>query len=700
MDRTSSPGSAPTSSWAKFLEYETSRRTTVLMGLAAVGAVALVPWTKADAAEPTVLRINAGGPAVTTGGVSWAADQYFTGGKSFSIAATAAIAGTIDDVLYRTERSATTNLGSFSYAIPVAGAGDYTVTLHFAEIWFGATGGGTGGAGKRVFSANFEGGATELVNFDIFATAGTMTATTKTFTVPVSDGTLNVQFTATVDQPKISAIEVVFPTATTPPPPPPATGEVLRINAGGPSVTAGGVLWGADQYFTGGKAFENTSVGDIAGTTADVLYTSERSASTDLGSFAYAIPVPVAGSYTVKLHFAEIWFGAPGGDSGGAGKRKFSVNIQGGNVEMPSYDIYSEVGAASAAVKVFTVNVTGTVLNIVFTATVDQPKVSAIEVEFPAGATVPPPSAVSWPSTWSAAASAPAPIFEAAGVALGGLVYRFGGFNATWQVLRSYHSYNPATNSWKSLGTLPTGMAESHLGITQDGRYIYLAGGFAGKVDDTKNPTQTISNRVYRYDPASNVFQQITTLPQARGGGAFAALNGKLHYITGNSADRVTNVSSHYVYDLALGTWGTAAAFPNPKDHVSYVVAGGKIYVMGGEHGHSEQHEQQSDFHSFDPAANAWTRLPDMPMAKSHIEGGTFVSGGHIIMAGGQTHDFQPTAQVAAFDLAKNTWSTLASLPVPRQGAIVQRVDNRIVFALGALETHEPQSGVWIGQLP
>jgi hypothetical protein len=40
-----------------------------------------------------------------------------------------------------------------------------------------------------------------------------MTAVVKTFGVPVSDGTLNISFTASADQPKVSAIEVLGPAA-------------------------------------------------------------------------------------------------------------------------------------------------------------------------------------------------------------------------------------------------------------------------------------------------------------------------------------------------------------------------------------------------------------------------------------------------------------------------------------------------------
>jgi hypothetical protein len=89
------------------------------------------------------------------------------------------------------------------------------VTLHFAEIWHtnqtggaGDDAGAAGEVGDRVFSVNLEGGSVELESYDIYADVGGLTATQKTYTTEVTDGTLNVDFTFTADNAKISAIEV------------------------------------------------------------------------------------------------------------------------------------------------------------------------------------------------------------------------------------------------------------------------------------------------------------------------------------------------------------------------------------------------------------------------------------------------------------------------------------------------------------
>src|SRR6185295_3992724 len=142
----------------------------------------------------TPILINAGGPAFTDSlGQVWAADKNFSGGSTYS--KPSAIAGTVDDTLFQTER-----YGNFSYNIPVP-SGTYSITLRFAELYWTAT-------AKRVFSVSVEGQAV-LTNFDIFATAGATTLLDRTFQVTVTDGTLNIVFTTSADNAKVSAIQVV-----------------------------------------------------------------------------------------------------------------------------------------------------------------------------------------------------------------------------------------------------------------------------------------------------------------------------------------------------------------------------------------------------------------------------------------------------------------------------------------------------------
>jgi hypothetical protein len=156
------------------------------------------------ALAPVAFRINAGGSQVVNSVGTFAADGYYTGGYVFTTAK--AIANTLDDAMYQTERSSTTNNGSFSYAFPLSN-GTYKVVLHFADLYWS-------GPGKRVFDVKAE-NVLVLDNYDIVKKVGVnFTATTENITVNVADGTLDLLFSALaseggVDRPKVSAIEIL-----------------------------------------------------------------------------------------------------------------------------------------------------------------------------------------------------------------------------------------------------------------------------------------------------------------------------------------------------------------------------------------------------------------------------------------------------------------------------------------------------------
>lgn len=648
----------------------------------------------ANSGAAEVLRINAGGPAVTTGGVSWQADDYFQGGKSWGNAAP--IAGTDDDVLYQTERSATSNLGSFTYHLPAAVPGTYQVKLHFAEIYWGAPGGGPGGTAKRVFDVVAE-GATVLDDYDINAAVGAATATTASFMIPVADGTLNLSFSASADQPKVSAIELIGPSGSTPPPDEPTpeepgpAGPVTRINAGGPAVTVAGNTWSADAYFTGGKTYAASSSLLIADTDADVLYRTER--SSDGGSFGYAIPAPAAGTYRVKLHLAEIYWGAPGGGPGGAGKRVFSVDTEGGTVELPNYDINAEVGPATAVVKTFDVPVTDGTLNVDFSAAVDQPKVSALEIVAPSGSTplpTDPPPGGEVPTvpddgqggafSWQNAAPSPIGRSEAQGAAIGTKLYAFGGFTSDWlQTTARADVYDASMNSWQQIADMPEEL--THSAVVVDGTTIWLVGGYVG---DHPGPATT---SVWKYNTVTDTWSAGPKLPEPRGGGGAGIIGRTLYFFGGTSRPAGTTLDPDepdvWALNLDGGTsWTAKAGLPNPRNHIGSAVVGGKLYAIGGQHKEDETHGLQNDLHRYDPATNAWTALADMPTARSHT--GVVVRDGQIIVVGGTEPGNVASADATVYHPATNTWSKLPDLPAARKTPVTGLVGNTLYVSTGS----------------
>ena len=183
--------------------------TVVLGANQSVNASVMYTVIAAPISENVLYRIDAGSTTgyTSAAGVVWAADANFTGGSLSNL--TNPIINTADDDLYITQRSTTSDTAGFSYAFALAN-GTYSVRLHFAETyWVGGANRGIPGVNKRVFDVQIE-GATVLDNYDLTAQVGALATDVRTFTMTVTDGTLNINFPpASVNRPTLAALEVI-----------------------------------------------------------------------------------------------------------------------------------------------------------------------------------------------------------------------------------------------------------------------------------------------------------------------------------------------------------------------------------------------------------------------------------------------------------------------------------------------------------
>lgn len=628
-----------------------------------------------------VMRVNSGGPEIKIGDKIFEGDNYYAGaGKKWNNTAVEDIKNTTEDDLYLTERSALESQGSFQYAIPVSN-GKYTIKLHFAEIYWGATGGGSNGSGKRVFDLDIEDN-NFLSDYDLNEDMGTMTAVVKTFTTDVTDGELNLNFSASVDQPKISGFELFKiadseDSSNTP---------IVRVNSGGGELQLNDEFYQADSYYRGdGKSYSNNDINDIKKTTQDNLYLSERSTTKNKGSFQYAIPI-TNGTYTVKLHFAEIYWGATNGGPGGSGKRVFNVRLENQSI-LSNYDINEDVGSMTAVVKSYSVDVNDQELNIDFTGVIDQPKLSGFEI-LGDGEVLPDPC------TWNSLASSKYDKVESQSAKVNDKLYVFAGFEEGLQITGVTEIYDTNNNQWSLGKSMPDPV--THMGAVVVDDEVWIVAGFTG------NHPGVATSKVQIYNTKTNNWRYGPSLPNPRGSGSAVYNEGKIHFFGGLLPDRKTDVGEHYILDLdnlAAG-WKSAAPLPNGRNHLGGASVDGIVYAIGGQYGHDgglPAVDDQKFLHSYNPATDKWTRLRDLPEARSHFEPGTIVHNGKIIIVGGRREAYF-FDDITQYDPATNTWTQLCKLPSHLLAPSAKIFGDRLVVTNGGVngESYPTNKAQWI----
>ncbi len=205
--------------------------------------------------DPVLYRVNAGGPAIlsTDGGPNWSEDSDtvnspFLNGDGTGISGTAAPitlngsvpAGTPAPIFQQERFDLTADLPNMQWQFPVSPNTEVEVRLYFAETFASIT-----APGQRVFDVAVEGDVPAVFdNIDPFGNAGGLnTGFLLTDTVTVTDGTLNLEFIGTVENPAIKAIEIVAvgtPASST-------LAQILTSNQPDPDSTPGNGFIGEDD---------------------------------------------------------------------------------------------------------------------------------------------------------------------------------------------------------------------------------------------------------------------------------------------------------------------------------------------------------------------------------------------------------------------------------------------------------------------
>ena len=280
----------------------------------------------------------------------------------------------------------------------------------------------------------------------------------------------------------------------------------------------------------------------------------------------------------------------------------------------------------------------------------------------------------------SRAAPFPEASEELYGIGAGGKLYVFGGLAPGWTPKGLVYEYDPANDSWTKKKNMP--QASHHIGLTELNGKIYVIGGF---IKPAKGPTawEPVDN-VWEYDPAADTWKALAPLPKKRGAPAAVAYGGRIYAIGGaglhpGSKETVVHparphraLGTNEVYDPAANAWKTLQDMPTARNHGAIGVVNNKIYYLGGRVGNAfiTRASNTDLVEVYDPATDQWgPLLAPMITPRSAVAWGTHNN--RIYVAGGEqrTSAFQRTFRaVEAYDPAANRWTALPPMEFPRHG--------------------------------
>ncbi len=297
---------------------------------------------------------------------------------------------------------------------------------------------------------------------------------------------------------------------------------------------------------------------------------------------------------------------------------------------------------------------------------------------------------------WQTVAPNPVARAEAQGAVVNGKLYVLGGLynGGGGKILATTRSdvYNPATNTWKRLADCPVKV--SHSGIVTVGNTIWLIGGYFG---DHPGPA---GRSVWKYDTAANTWSRGPDLPTSRGAGGAGLVGNKIYFFGGLEKTRTYERADTWALDLKNQSagWIKKANLLNPRNHTSGKAVGGYVYCIGGQYSQEEGQVAQREIDRYDPVADKWEKVADLPSVRSHINASTFLMNGKILIIGGETAYNTVVRNVTMFDPVTNTFTEMTPLPSARSTSVAGLLnDGRFISSTG--NSPAETATTWIGTI-
>ncbi|KAI3557743.1 hypothetical protein CABS01_07863 [Colletotrichum abscissum] len=238
---------------------------------------------------------------------------------------------------------------------------------------------------------------------------------------------------------------------------------------------------------------------------------------------------------------------------------------------------------------------------------------------------------------WSFVAPLPIPMNHANAAAANGKIYILGGLSggAAFRALPNCYEYDPATNTWTELPSMPNGTerGSSILGVTGD--RIIVAGGIS-LLELGEDGLQETVDTVSSYNFITKEWESLPSLPEGREHAGGGVIGNNFYVVGGRFRSQTAVRDTVYVLDLKTLKWSERTRMPTPRGGVSVAIVGQRIYTFGGEGNlDPEAGFVFNETEVYDARTNSWEKLQPMNtprhgMAAVAYNGSVYTPGGGI----------------------------------------------------------------------
>ncbi len=247
-------------------------------------------------------------------------------------------------------------------------------------------------------------------------------------------------------------------------------------------------------------------------------------------------------------------------------------------------------------------------------------------------------------NTWTRLQDFPEPFTHSQEVIVGSNIWFVGGYlgNHPGPGTKHVWIYDTLDDSWSRGPDLPQARGAGAAALV--GNTIYFAGGMDQSRTIDENTTWALDTT-----NQSAGWVQLADLPNGRNHVAAAGLGGYFYVIGGQHQQEDGQLAQSEVdrYDPSTDTWQQMASLPTAagKSHITSgtLVYDGRIIVVGGETGYNDPQRYIVDY---DPSTDTWNQLGLLPAARSTVVAG--IVNGQLVVTTGNAPDPTTTTWIGS----------------------------------------------------
>lgn len=290
--------------------------------------------------------------------------------------------------------------------------------------------------------------------------------------------------------------------------------------------------------------------------------------------------------------------------------------------------------------------------------------------------------------SWGQVASMPSGKHHPVTFAINEYGYAITGTNSSDLPTNDVYRYDPNSNQWTELSSFPGSSRSFAIGQEYNGKG-YL--GFGASLT-------SYFNDIWEFDPNINSWSLLTTCEcSGRRHPAFVIRNDKIYVGLGD--DATGDLDDWHIYDMNTDTWSQAPDLPaNGRHHPFMFPAGDNLFAGMGHSGSLIY----GDWYMFNITTETWQPMSDFP-GEHRVAGTQFghQGKGYVLSGDGSNHSFMPTGEFWEYDPDLDSWNELDPHPGISRWAPGSFVIDGAVYFMGGenRQTDVIQNDVWTYQL-